>query len=188
MDCDSMRTLWLLNQSQASNASHSPLSTWPCSPPCLASWPNLVMDQLMDENCDHREIDRTIDSHIRKLRRKLSDGDAQSHDWIGSVYGVGHRLETPQHPPTCRSRTSRSEALDERSARLIADSVPRTVALEGISYSTNQARCGFDFLAARCSQLVTASSTFPAYSLHPLPQYSPHHIQGLNGVTRRKPP
>ena len=54
-------------------------------------------DQLMDEIYkDHRVVsDRTIDSHIRKLRRKLSDGDAQSHDWIGSVYGVGYRLETP---------------------------------------------------------------------------------------------
>ena len=54
-------------------------------------------DQLMDEIYqDHRVVsDRTIDSHIRKLRRKLSDGDDQSHDWIGSVYGVGYRLEQP---------------------------------------------------------------------------------------------
>jgi len=54
-------------------------------------------DQLMDEIYqDHRVVsDRTIDSHIRKLRRKLSDGDDASHDWIGSVYGVGYRLETP---------------------------------------------------------------------------------------------
>ncbi len=54
-------------------------------------------DQLMDEIYqDHRVVsDRTIDSHIRKLRRKLNDGDDQSHDWIGSVYGVGYRLEQP---------------------------------------------------------------------------------------------
>jgi len=54
-------------------------------------------DQLMDEIYqDHRVVsDRTIDSHIRKLRRKLSDGDDASHDWIGSVYGVGYRLEQP---------------------------------------------------------------------------------------------
>jgi len=54
-------------------------------------------DQLMDEIYqDHRVVsDRTIDSHIRKLRRKLSDGDEASHDWIGSVYGVGYRLEKP---------------------------------------------------------------------------------------------
>jgi len=54
-------------------------------------------DQLMDEIYqDHRVVsDRTIDSHIRKLRRKLSDGGDTSHDWIGSVYGVGYRLEQP---------------------------------------------------------------------------------------------
>ncbi len=54
-------------------------------------------DQLMDEIYqDHRVVsDRTIDSHIRKLRRKLSEGSQDSHDWIGSVYGVGYRLETP---------------------------------------------------------------------------------------------
>ena len=54
-------------------------------------------DQLMDEIYqDHRVVsDRTIDSHIRKLRRKLSDGDDASHDWIGSVYGVGYRVEQP---------------------------------------------------------------------------------------------
>jgi two-component system response regulator BaeR len=51
------------------------------------------MDEIYN---DHRVVsDRTIDSHIRKLRRKLSDRDEQSHDWIGSVYGVGYRLETP---------------------------------------------------------------------------------------------
>ncbi|EKF74237.1 two-component response regulatory protein [Alcanivorax hongdengensis A-11-3] len=54
-------------------------------------------DQLMDEIYqDHRVVsDRTIDSHIRKLRRKLAEGSPDDHDWIGSVYGVGYRLETP---------------------------------------------------------------------------------------------
>ena len=54
-------------------------------------------DQLMDEIYnDHRVVsDRTIDSHIRKLRKKLTEHDADAHDWIGSVYGVGYRLETP---------------------------------------------------------------------------------------------
>lgn len=54
-------------------------------------------DRLMDEIYqDHRVVsDRTIDSHIRKLRRKLADAHASDHDWIGSVYGVGYRLETP---------------------------------------------------------------------------------------------
>ena len=54
-------------------------------------------DQLMDEIYqDHRVVsDRTIDSHIRKLRRKLSEEGHSDHDWIGSVYGVGYRLEQP---------------------------------------------------------------------------------------------
>ncbi len=55
-------------------------------------------DQLMDVIYpDHRVVsDRTIDSHIRKLRRKLSEGLDGDHDWIGSVYGVGYRLQTPE--------------------------------------------------------------------------------------------
>lgn len=54
-------------------------------------------DQLMDEIYqDHRVVsDRTIDSHIRKLRKKLTEHSDTAHDWIGSVYGVGYRLETP---------------------------------------------------------------------------------------------
>ncbi|MZR62426.1 response regulator [Alcanivorax sp. DP30] len=54
-------------------------------------------DQLMDEIYqDHRVVsDRTIDSHIRKLRKKLTEHSDEAHDWIGSVYGVGYRLETP---------------------------------------------------------------------------------------------
>ena len=54
-------------------------------------------DQLMDVIYpDHRVVsDRTIDSHIRKLRRKLSADLPGDHDWIGSVYGVGYRLQTP---------------------------------------------------------------------------------------------
>lgn len=58
-------------------------------------------DQLMDVIYpDHRVVsDRTIDSHIRKLRRKLSAGLPGDHDWIGSVYGVGYRLQNPQEEP-----------------------------------------------------------------------------------------
>lgn len=54
-------------------------------------------DQLMNEIYqDHRVVsDRTIDSHIRKLRKKLTEHSDNAHDWIGSVYGVGYRLETP---------------------------------------------------------------------------------------------
>lgn len=57
-------------------------------------------DQLMDVIYpDHRVVsDRTIDSHIRKLRRKLSAGLPGDHDWIGSVYGVGYRLQDREEP------------------------------------------------------------------------------------------
>ena len=50
-------------------------------------------DQLMDRlYADrHNVIDRTIDSHVRNLRRKLSE--AGGGDWIKSVYGVGYRFE-----------------------------------------------------------------------------------------------
>jgi two-component system response regulator BaeR len=42
---------------------------------------------------DHRIVsDRTIDSHIKKLRRKLTDHFTQG-DWINTVYGVGYRLQ-----------------------------------------------------------------------------------------------
>lgn len=42
---------------------------------------------------DHRVVsDRTIDSHLRNLRRKLADAN-EGVDLIRSVYGVGFRLE-----------------------------------------------------------------------------------------------
>ncbi|NKB37131.1 MAG: response regulator [Gammaproteobacteria bacterium] len=53
---------------------------------------NQLMDKIYQ---DHRIVsDRTIDSHIKKLRKKLSslDGD---HDYIHSVYGVGYKYENP---------------------------------------------------------------------------------------------
>lgn len=40
---------------------------------------------------DHRVVsDRTVDSHIKNLRRKLAE---RGHDPIDSVYGVGYRFE-----------------------------------------------------------------------------------------------
>ncbi len=55
-------------------------------------------DQLMDRiYADHRVVSgRTIDSHITKLRKKLSEfnKDAEDeHDWIVSIYGVGYKIE-----------------------------------------------------------------------------------------------
>ena len=42
---------------------------------------------------DHRVVtDRTVDSHVKNLRRKLIDASA-GEDLIRSIYGVGYRLE-----------------------------------------------------------------------------------------------
>ncbi len=61
----------------------------------LAAVPGRVFsrEQLMDRAyADHRIVtDRTVDSHIKNLRRKL--GDAGGDDWIKSIYGVGYRFE-----------------------------------------------------------------------------------------------
>ena len=50
-------------------------------------------DQLMERiYSDHRIVsDRTIDSHIKKLRKKIS-GQSLDEELIGSVYGVGYKF------------------------------------------------------------------------------------------------
>ena len=60
------------------------------SPP-LRVWSR---DQLMNRLYpDHRVVvDRTIDSHIKNLRRKLLEAGSEDEP-IRSVYGVGYRLE-----------------------------------------------------------------------------------------------
>ncbi len=51
---------------------------------------NQLMDRIYQ---DHRIVsDRTIDSHIKKLRKKLSSLDSE-HEYIHSVYGVGYKYE-----------------------------------------------------------------------------------------------
>ena len=51
---------------------------------------NQLMDRIYD---DHRIVsDRTIDSHVKKLRRKL-DELLPGRELIHSVYGVGYRYE-----------------------------------------------------------------------------------------------
>ena len=51
-------------------------------------------DQLLDKlYSDHRVVtDRTVDSHIRNLRRKLAQA-SPGQDPIQSLYGVGYKLE-----------------------------------------------------------------------------------------------
>lgn len=54
----------------------------------------LSRDQLLDHlYSDHRVVsDRTVDSHIKNLRRKL-EAVRPGQETIRSVYGVGYRLE-----------------------------------------------------------------------------------------------
>jgi two-component system response regulator BaeR len=62
--------------------------------PLLNSEPSRIFsrDQLMN-TCysDHRIVsDRTIDSHIKKLRKEIAV--IGNENWIQSVYGVGYKL------------------------------------------------------------------------------------------------
>lgn len=58
--------------------------------------PSIVFnrDQLMDRiYSDGRVVtDRTIDSHIKNLRKKIFAVNPD-YDWIASIYGVGYRFE-----------------------------------------------------------------------------------------------
>jgi two-component system response regulator BaeR len=62
----------------------------------LASQPGRIYsrDQLMDAMYrDERVVaDRTVDSHVKKLRRKIADV-VPGHEFIHSVYGVGYQFE-----------------------------------------------------------------------------------------------
>lgn len=61
----------------------------------LAQQPERIFsrEQLMQNMySDHRIVNnRTIDSHIKKLRKKLAD-ISDGKDWIQAVYGTGYRL------------------------------------------------------------------------------------------------
>lgn len=65
---------------------------------CLASAPGRIWsrEQLMDRIYpDHRVVsDRTIDSHVKKLRRRLDDAFPGAA-LVQSVYGAGYRFELP---------------------------------------------------------------------------------------------
>lgn len=64
----------------------------------LVSRPGVIFsrDQLMEEiYTDQRVVyDRTIDSHIRNLRKKINEV-APEEEIIRSVYGVGYKYEAP---------------------------------------------------------------------------------------------
>ena len=57
---------------------------------------SLSRDYLMDHIYPDGRIvsDRTIDSHIKKLRKKLRDVSSDQEP-VQSVYGVGYRFELP---------------------------------------------------------------------------------------------
>lgn len=65
----------------------------------LAESPGRIFtrDQLMDRIYTDRRIvcDRTIDSHIKKLRKKISSA-SPGLEIIRSVYGVGYKYEGPE--------------------------------------------------------------------------------------------
>lgn len=48
------------------------------------------MDHLYED--DRVVTDRTVDSHVKNLRRKLAEAGA-GEDPITSIYGVGYRFE-----------------------------------------------------------------------------------------------
>jgi two-component system response regulator BaeR len=53
-----------------------------------------LMERIYD---DHRVVsDRTIDSHVKKLRRRLAEILPPGQELIHSVYGVGYRYEVPE--------------------------------------------------------------------------------------------
>jgi two-component system response regulator ChvI len=62
----------------------------------LATRPGVIKsrDALMDAAYEDRVYvdDRTIDSHIKRLRKKFRDVDGE-FDWIETLYGVGYRFK-----------------------------------------------------------------------------------------------
>jgi two-component system, OmpR family, response regulator BaeR len=64
----------------------------------LLSQPGRIFsrDQLLDRLYDDRRVvlDRTVDSHVRNLRRKLGEA-APGEEFIRSIYGLGYKFEFP---------------------------------------------------------------------------------------------
>ncbi|MBL8520740.1 MAG: response regulator [Betaproteobacteria bacterium] len=54
----------------------------------------LSRTQLMDSlYLDHRVVsDRTVDSHVKNLRKKLVDAGGDE-EWLRSIYGVGYKID-----------------------------------------------------------------------------------------------
>ncbi|MGQ9459340.1 MAG: response regulator transcription factor [Anaerolineae bacterium] len=65
----------------------------------MASHPGRVFSRLelleRVQGDAYEGYERTIDAHIKNLRRKLGD-DPRNPRWIVTVFGVGYRLEAPE--------------------------------------------------------------------------------------------
>lgn len=65
----------------------------------MASHPGRVFSRLelleRVQGDAYEGYERTIDAHIKNLRRKLGD-DPKNPRWIVTVFGVGYRLEAPE--------------------------------------------------------------------------------------------
>ncbi|MGC8839758.1 MAG: winged helix-turn-helix domain-containing protein [Anaerolineae bacterium] len=65
----------------------------------MASHPGRVFSRLelleRVQGDAYEGYERTIDAHIKNLRRKLGD-DPRNPRWIVTVFGVGYRLEVPE--------------------------------------------------------------------------------------------
>jgi len=96
----SLEPALLIDESSMSVSYHqTPLTLTPAEFKLLAFLFNqkgriFSRDQLMNHiYSDHRVVtDRTIDSHIKNLRRKLAEAQPDS-DCIKSVYGMGYKFE-----------------------------------------------------------------------------------------------
>lgn len=63
-----------------------------CSSPGRIFNRNQIMGQIYPDN--RIVSDRTIDSHVKKLRQKLEALNSE-HQYIHSVYGIGYKFELP---------------------------------------------------------------------------------------------
>lgn len=89
LDKNTLRVLWQDRTVELTAVEFSLLATLHASPGRIFSRNRLI--SLIYR--DHRIVsDRTIDSHIKKLRRKLEELDPDQ-EWVHSVYGVGYRYE-----------------------------------------------------------------------------------------------
>lgn len=94
LDASTLRVHWRGRAIELTAVEFSLLATLHAAPGRIFSRERL-MERIYR---DHRVVsDRTIDSHVKKLRRKLDDL-APEQELIHSVYGVGYRYEEGANP------------------------------------------------------------------------------------------